>query len=230
MCRWGLTDLITAGGISHCAIRQEDEERSDGIPSYGEKLYICTINLVDAPASPPPASCVTQSCDTLLFPDNYHESSARLRGELQLGLAHESGSFSLAWRAETTQIHLRMRCSPTTVATTTKADTIMAGHLLPVAEAKRALKGYAALAQFMDLSSELGVIRRFGALHYRNLLYYQDELTELEEKLRERDRMDGEHGCRRRDCDKVRAGLMQQVREKLRQYGELTFHLAIHSC
>lgn len=99
----------------------------------------------------------------------------------------------------------------------------MAGPPLPVAAAERAPEGYAALSRYMDLSSELGVIRRFGTLHYRNLLYLQDELMELEERLHERDRMDGEHGSRRRDRDQVRAGLMLQLRKKLRQYGKWYF-------
>lgn len=93
-------------------------------------------------------------------------------------------------------------------------------NILPVAAPEKAPKGYAALSRYMDFSSELGVIRKFGSLHYRNLLYFQDELLELEERLLERDRMDGEHGCRRRDPDRVRAGLMLQIRKKLQEYGK----------
>lgn len=95
----------------------------------------------------------------------------------------------------------------------------MTSPVQPVVVTGGLVKGYAALSQFMDTSTELGVVRRFGALHYRNLLYLQDELMELEERLGIRDSMAGEHGCRRRDQDQVRAGLMQQLRVKLRQYG-----------
>lgn len=83
------------------------------------------------------------------------------------------------------------------------------------------LRGYAGLSTYMSLWSELAVVRRFGALHYRNLLYLQDEILEIERSLAERDGIRGlEHGSRRRDQDPVRAGLMRQLREKLQQYGK----------
>jgi len=93
------------------------------------------------------------------------------------------------------------------------------GKMTSNASPKRGIKGYAALSLYMNASPELGVVRKFGALHYRNLLYLQDSLLEIEEQLHSRDILEGEHGCRRRDNDVVRAGLMEQLRVKLQRYG-----------
>src|SRR5213595_1491414 len=79
-----------------------------------------------------------------------------------------------------------------------------AGNMIPVVVSNDdgKLRGYAALSAYMSIWTELGVVRRFGALHYRNLLYLQDELLEIEENLARRDRVAGrEHGSRRRDQD-----------------------------
>lgn len=82
------------------------------------------------------------------------------------------------------------------------------------------LRGYAGLSTYMSLWSELAVVRSFGALQYRNLLYLQDEIPKIEERLADRDRLVGlGHNSRRPDQDPVRKGLMRELREKLQQYG-----------
>ncbi|KAH3997553.1 hypothetical protein HBI70_073480 [Parastagonospora nodorum] len=43
--------------------------------------------------------------------------------------------------------------------------------------------GYPKLARKIDIQPELAIFRRFGALNALNLLYFQAELTDLEEKL-----------------------------------------------
>lgn len=91
------------------------------------------------------------------------------------------------------------------------------------------LRGYAGLSTYMSLWSELAVVRRFGALHYRNLLYLQDEISEIEERLADRDRVVGVgHNSRRHDQDPVRKGLMKELREKLQQYGTAVRRLDRH--
>ncbi|KAK5114430.1 hypothetical protein LTR85_010253 [Meristemomyces frigidus] len=80
-------------------------------------------------------------------------------------------------------------------------------------------QGYAALSRYIDSADGMMIFRRFGELHVRNLLYMQDEITLLEDKLHARDLLDGEHGCRRRDTDLERRGLMKQLRSRLKEYG-----------
>ena len=68
------------------------------------------------------------------------------------------------------------------------------------------------------------IFRGFDELHIRNLLYLQDEITLLEEKLHVRDLLpdpntDTKHGSRRRDHDSMRRGIMKRVRIKLKEYG-----------
>ncbi|KAI5924173.1 hypothetical protein F4810DRAFT_666068 [Camillea tinctor] len=44
--------------------------------------------------------------------------------------------------------------------------------------------GYDRLAQFMGRHPQLGIFRRFGALAYETLLYYQAEISDIEQRLR----------------------------------------------
>jgi MoxR-like ATPase len=44
--------------------------------------------------------------------------------------------------------------------------------------------GYPKLAARIEVQPELSIYRRFGALNAQNLLYYQAELVDIEEKLR----------------------------------------------
>ena len=99
------------------------------------------------------------------------------------------------------------------------------------AVARPKFKGYAALSRYQDTDIDLGLIRRFGHLHFRNLLYYQDELAELEEHLERidlhQDLQDKEHGSRRRDKNPARVGLMGQIRSKLQAFGKTNETLSV---
>ena len=90
-------------------------------------------------------------------------------------------------------------------------------------------KGYAALSRYMDTGDGMLIFRGFGELHIRDLLYLQDEITSIEEKLHARDLMPGEHGCRRRDSDLMRRGIMKQLRVKLKDYGAWSFWADVSS-
>lgn len=46
------------------------------------------------------------------------------------------------------------------------------------------MEGYAKLASIMGAHPEVAILRRFGSLNARNLLYLQAELTALEQNLR----------------------------------------------
>ncbi|KAL9037618.1 MAG: hypothetical protein Q9180_003618, partial [Flavoplaca navasiana] len=46
------------------------------------------------------------------------------------------------------------------------------------------MEGYAKLASIMGAHPEVAILRRFGSLNARNLLYLQAELTALEQTLR----------------------------------------------
>jgi hypothetical protein len=50
--------------------------------------------------------------------------------------------------------------------------------------------GYPKLAAKIEIQPELAIFRRFGALNAQNLLYYQAELVDMEEKLREQQKRD----------------------------------------
>ena len=92
------------------------------------------------------------------------------------------------------------------------------------AVAQQKYKGYAALSKYQDTDVDLGIVRRFGHLRLRNLLYYQDELADLEEQLQRLDLSDvlpeKEHRSRRHGKNPVRKHLMGCLREKLRAFGE----------
>ena len=52
------------------------------------------------------------------------------------------------------------------------------------------LEGYPSFVQFIASDVDAAIYRRFGLLNARNLLYFQSELHELEEKLQYLDRED----------------------------------------
>ncbi|KAH3942736.1 hypothetical protein HBH64_150530 [Parastagonospora nodorum] len=54
--------------------------------------------------------------------------------------------------------------------------------------------GYPKLARKIEIQPELAIFRRFGALNALNLLYFQAELTDLEEKLRRQQVEDDQDG------------------------------------
>lgn len=45
------------------------------------------------------------------------------------------------------------------------------------------MEGYSKLAVLMSRNNEVAILRRFGELNFKNLLYLQAELVELEEQL-----------------------------------------------
>jgi hypothetical protein len=45
------------------------------------------------------------------------------------------------------------------------------------------MDGYAKVALLMSRHNEYGIVRRFGELNFKNLLYLQAELVELEAQL-----------------------------------------------
>jgi hypothetical protein len=84
--------------------------------------------------------------------------------------------------------------------------------------------------EFMSSDSVFLIFRRFDRLATRNLLYLQDELTELEERLRHFDQQDrtdgGEDGLRnlhswREDHNMARRQVIFEIRHKLELYREL---------
>lgn len=104
------------------------------------------------------------------------------------------------------------------------------------------VRGYPRLAGHMETIPETAIFRRFTALNARNLLYYQQELTDMEDQLKRieyRDSMSGKgqrpHYARNAAAlqDSVAVGdpaqwtLMLQIREKLKQYSAL---LAATNC
>lgn len=94
-------------------------------------------------------------------------------------------------------------------------------------EPPRRVAGYADLAKFIASDKVFCIFRRFESLSARNLLYMQDEICELEERLRVVDEADLRSGdpaawyslhSRRDDKNVERGEIMRQVREKLCRY------------
>lgn len=100
--------------------------------------------------------------------------------------------------------------------------------------------GYPALAENIGRYASLACFRRFAALNARNILYFQAELLELEEKLGEVEIMDQElwkSGSRNNyaaswywlggegenDPNKYQLRLIMRLRELLHQYSQSPF-------
>ncbi|KAI9740264.1 MAG: hypothetical protein M1834_004842 [Cirrosporium novae-zelandiae] len=89
--------------------------------------------------------------------------------------------------------------------------------------------GYPRLAAFINSDDNFMMCRRFGFLHTRVLLYRQDELRELEDKLVRLDKADEEEypiKLKSREMDEAhepcdRKDLIQEIDDKLKQYDEL---------
>ena len=97
--------------------------------------------------------------------------------------------------------------------------------------------GYPKLAAKIEIQPELAIYRRFGALNAQNLLYYQAELTDLEEQLRKQQAQDDQDPRGRKsmyaktwyrlqesetDGDTDQLDLVLKIREKLKEYSEQT--------
>jgi hypothetical protein len=95
--------------------------------------------------------------------------------------------------------------------------------------------GYPKLAAKIEILPEAAIYRRFGALNAQNLLYYQAELTYLEQDLRTQQRKD--HGDKtgygnsyatnwtwlrdsKLDGNGRQLELVLEIREKLAKYSE----------
>jgi hypothetical protein len=84
--------------------------------------------------------------------------------------------------------------------------------------------GYSALASFMSSDRIFNIFRRFDSLAIRNILYLQDELSEIEERiasLDEADSTDGSHSAlvslssRRHDANDNRKTVMAELKVKI---------------
>ena len=97
--------------------------------------------------------------------------------------------------------------------------------------------GYPKLAAKIEILPEAAIYRRFGALNAQNLLYYQAELTYLEQKLREQQKLDSNdqkgHGQSyainwfwlkhsKTEGDGRQLDLVLEIRELLAKYSKLS--------
>ena len=97
--------------------------------------------------------------------------------------------------------------------------------------------GYPKLATKIEILPEAAIYRRFGALNAQNLLYYQAELTYLEQDLRAQQRLDHDdlkgHGRSyatnwiwlknsKAEGNGRQLDLVLEIREKLAKYSEST--------
>ncbi len=90
--------------------------------------------------------------------------------------------------------------------------------------------GYPRLAVFLDSDENFMLYRRFGFLQARVLLYKQDELRELEEKLDKMDRRDSKTRpkklkSRERDDaeNEDRRKLIQNIAKAFQEYSKCSF-------
>lgn len=92
--------------------------------------------------------------------------------------------------------------------------------------------GYPSLSDFIGSDAVFFIFRRFNALAARNLLYMQDELCELEEKLRIIDEADFHTrtsnsrwglGSRRHDTNTERRLIMKDIESRLKAYRMFAF-------
>jgi hypothetical protein len=96
-------------------------------------------------------------------------------------------------------------------------------------------KGYPKLAARIEVQPELAIYRRFGALNAQNLLYYQAELMDIEEKLMAQQVKDNQdtNGAKQKyasnwfrlkvsatDGDTKQLDLVKRMREILKEYSE----------
>ena len=94
--------------------------------------------------------------------------------------------------------------------------------------------GFSRFAAWMDCDENFLIARRYGWLHNRVMLFRSSELHELEmelnsvddELLRAKDygALKDHESFRHGDAGEVRAKLIQEIDEKLEQYGKLCSH------
>jgi len=79
--------------------------------------------------------------------------------------------------------------------------------------------GYDRLSKLIASDNDFLVFRRFGELNVRNILYLQDQLSEITEELAVEDaKLDTKPGTRRWDDNRTRNDLMQKAEGILRRY------------
>jgi hypothetical protein len=93
--------------------------------------------------------------------------------------------------------------------------------------------GYPKLAAAMGVIPETAIFRRFAALNAQNLLYFQAELVELEQKLKETQLADSQnpHGMKSKYAldwfwlsnsaeygDETQLRILKEIRAKLKEY------------
>lgn len=109
-----------------------------------------------------------------------------------------------------------------------------AGVSSPVPSLRHHPGGYPSLASFIGSDKDFFIFRRFSTLSARNLLYLQDELLELETRLRDIDLKESLRGTqqdlwnlhsRREDSNQARKTLMKEIRIKLQEYSMLVHYL-----
>jgi hypothetical protein len=101
-------------------------------------------------------------------------------------------------------------------------------------------KGYPKLAARTEVQPELAIYRRFGALNAQNLLYYQAELVDIEEKLitqQSQDNQDPKGEKQRyasnwfrlkvsaKDGDTKQLDLVMRTREILKEYSKYSLSI-----
>ena len=95
-------------------------------------------------------------------------------------------------------------------------------------------RGYPRLAAFVNSDNDFAIFRRFGTLYTRNLLQLQIELTEGEQKLKDLDNAEAMnpetswklHSHLRSGYNDAKAALLDEMRSKLREYGQ---YLILHT-
>lgn len=91
-------------------------------------------------------------------------------------------------------------------------------------------RGYASLADVIASDKDFQIFRRFDSLAFRQLLYMQAELCELEEQIKDLDDEDVENGrtyClhTREDGNAKRMALIEKSKGKLKEYGKTSSDL-----
>ncbi|KAI4204083.1 MAG: hypothetical protein LQ350_001476 [Teloschistes chrysophthalmus] len=93
--------------------------------------------------------------------------------------------------------------------------------------------GYPRLSAFITSDKNFALFRRFGELHARILLYKQDELVELEQKLNDIDAAEQTAfhlNSRRDDQNLARKALLTEIEARLHVYGTLPFSVLANRC
>lgn len=104
---------------------------------------------------------------------------------------------------------------------------------------KHIVIGYPKLAAKIEVQPEAAIYRKFGALNAHNILYYQAELTCLEQELRQQQKVDDAHQSSNPDikkCDYAKSwdwlrdsaddgdttqlDLVLKIRETLKEYSK----------